>query len=48
MRNADKKIMMSKKSVVKEHEKLVPELKKAGLKEEYCEQSKELKKLKKE
>ena len=48
MKNANKKIWMAKKAVVKEHEELVPQLKKAGLKEEYKEQSKELSKLKKE
>ena len=43
----DKKIAISKKMMIKEHERLVPELKKAGLAKEAEEQSKDLNKYKK-
>lgn len=42
--NKDKKIAISKKMVVKEHKRLIPELEKAGLKKEAEEQEKDLKK----
>lgn len=55
MKNKDKKEKMSKKmiceskkEIVKEHERLVPELKKVGLKKEANMQSKELKEYKNE
>jgi hypothetical protein len=43
----DKKIAISKKMMVKEHERLVPELEKAGLKKEAKEQEEDLRKYKK-
>ena len=48
MKTKDKKIEMSKKMLVAEHSRIVPELRKAGLKKEADEQSEELNKLKKE
>jgi hypothetical protein len=44
---AKKMICESKKSMVKEHERLVPELRKSGLKKEANKQAKELKEYKK-
>lgn len=38
---------VSKKEMVKEHKRIIPELKKAGLKKEAKRQSKELKQIKK-
>jgi len=46
MKNKDKKISMAVKSVVKEHQRLVPELRSHGLKKEATEQAKELKEYK--
>lgn len=47
MKTKDKKIEMSKKMLVKEHKRLIPELEKAGLKKEEEEQEKDLKKYEK-
>lgn len=41
-----KKILISKMPAIKEHERLVPELKKAGLKKEAKLQAKDLKEIK--
>ena len=38
---------VSKSEMVKEHSRIIPELKKAGLKKEACKQTKELKEIKK-
>lgn len=46
MKNKDKKILISKKMLLKEHKRIIPELKKAGLKKEATDQAKELKELK--
>lgn len=45
--NKEKKYCMAKKIALKEHERLVPELKKAGLKKEAKIQEKDLKEIKK-
>jgi hypothetical protein len=42
----NKKIVVSKMSMLKEHKRIIPELKKAGLSEEASRQTKELKELK--
>jgi hypothetical protein len=42
-----KKILLSKMSLIKEHKKIIPVLKKAGLKKEAKEQAKDLKKYEK-
>ncbi len=42
-----KKIKVSKKEMIEEHERIVPKLRKAGLKSEAKRQSKELKQLRK-
>ncbi len=38
---------VSKKEMVSEHKRIIPELKKAGLKKEACKQTKELQSIKK-
>lgn len=47
MKNKEKMYCMSKKMAKKEHERLVPELHKAGLHKEAKEQEKDLEKIKK-
>lgn len=42
-----KEYKVSKKEMLKEHKRIIPELKKAGLKEEALKQAKELKQIKK-
>lgn len=42
-----KKILVSKMAMLKEHKRIIPELKKAGLKKEAKDQAKEYKQLKK-
>jgi len=42
----DKKIKVSKSEMIAEHKRIVPELRKAGLKKEAAKQSRELKELK--
>lgn len=42
-----KTIKVSKKEMLEEHKRIIPELKKAGLKKEAKKQAKELKELKK-
>jgi len=46
-KNNDKKYCMSAKMAKKEHERLIPELKKAGLEKEAREQEKDLKEINK-
>lgn len=45
--NKDKKYCMAKKVALSEHERLVPELKKAGLNKEAKSQEKDLEEIKK-
>lgn len=46
MDNKDKKVSMSKKMYIKEHERIIPELKKVGLKKEAKIQEKDLREIK--
>lgn len=43
----NKKILVSRMGMIKEHKRIIPELKKAGLKKEAKEQAKDLKKYEK-
>ena len=43
----DKQIKVSKKEILKEHKRIIPELKHAGLREEALKQAKEVKELRK-